>query len=125
MKITKSQPPQWGMGKTVKRDLKLIKKNFGAKKNFEKKFFFEKFLSHFGVPGPDLALKHRGVLRLEVLQGLHRNYFVFCLNFRQVNEINPVMGRKGLFKQNGHFGGIFSHKSPPGDTNQIPKMGER
>ena len=64
-----------GMGKIVKHDLQSIKMNFGAKN-------FEKFPSHFCVPEPDLALKHPGILKLEVLRRLRRNNFVFCLNFR-------------------------------------------
>ena len=78
----------------------------------------------FASPGPDLALKHLGVLRLEVLLGLRRNYFVFCLNFIQVNQINQSYGPKSSFLIKWSFGGIFSHKSPPGDENQIPKTGE-
>ena len=66
-------------------------------------------------PGPDLALKHPGVLKLEVLQGLRRNYFVFCLNFRHVNQINQKLcAKKGLFKQNGHFGAFLAIKVPRG-----------
>ena len=29
--------------------------------------------------------------------------------------------KKGLFIQNGHFGGIFSHKSPPGMRTRFQK----
>ena len=90
VKITKSQPPHYGgWAKQRKRDLQLIKMNFGAK------IFLKKVI--FASPGPDLALKHPGVFRLEALQRLRRNYFVFCLNFRQVNQINQRYGPKRSF----------------------------
>ena len=86
--------------------------NFGAKKFFEKKIFLKNFFP--------------GGLKLEVLQGLRRNYFVFCQILDKLTKSIKSYGpKKGIFKQNGHFGGIFSPKSPPGDANQIPKMGER
>ena len=31
------------------------------------------------------------------------------------------MGQKGIFKQNWHFGGIFSQKSPPGTRTRFQK----
>ena len=76
-------------------------------------------------PGPDLALKHPGVLRLEVLQGLRRNYFVFCLNVRQVKQINQSYGPKNVFLSKIGILGAFLAIKSPGDVNQIPKTGER
>ena len=32
------------------------------------------------------------------------------------------MSQKGLFKQNWHFGGIFSHKSPPGTRTRLGEV---
>ena len=95
--LSLSSPHYGGWAKHLKRDLQLIKMNFGAKNFFEKNFFFEKFLSHFCVPGARFGPKHPGVVRLVVLQGLHRNYFSFCLNFRQVKQINQSYGPKRYF----------------------------
>ena len=62
-----------------------------------------------------LALKHPGILIQLVLQGMHRNFFVFCLNFRQVNQLNQKLwAKKGLLKEKWAFWGHFSHKVPRG-----------
>ena len=57
--LSLSSPHYGAMGKTVKRDLQLIKMNFGAKKFFEKKIL-KNFEVTFASPGPHLALKHPG-----------------------------------------------------------------
>ena len=71
--LSLSPPLWWEMGKTVKMLSAIDKNEFWGENFFEKVTFVS--------PGPDLALNTPGVLRLEVLQGLSRNYFVFCLKF--------------------------------------------
>ena len=76
-------------------------------------------------PGPDLALKQPRVLRLVALQGLHRNYFVFYLNFRQVNYINQKLcAKKAFLNKMGILGAFLAIKVPRG-REPDSKMGER
>ena len=68
----------------------------------------------------------RGVHRLEVLQGLRRNYFVFCLNFRQVQQINQSYGSKKVFLSKiGILGAFLAIKSPPGTRTRFQKRVNR
>ena len=99
--------PQYGP-KWVKRDLQLIKMNFGAET--------------FTPPGTNLALKRPGFLRLEVLQGLRKNYFVFCLNFRQVSQINQKYWPKKVFlNKMGILGAFLAIQVPPGTRTRFQK----
>ena len=80
--------------------------NFGAK-NFVKIFFLKNFEVTFVSPGPDLALKHPGALRLEVLQGLRRNYFVFFLNLDKLTKSIKSYGPKKVFLNKMSIVGAF------------------
>ena len=69
-----------------------------------------------------MALKHPGVLRLEVLQGLRRNCFVFCLNFRQVNQIKQKLWAEKVFlNKMGILGAFLALKVPPGTRTRFQK----
>ena len=96
------------MGKNAKTWSAINKNEF-----WSGKFFLKNFYVTSASPGPDLALKHPGVLRLEVLEGLH--YFVFCLNFRQVNQINQKLWAKKVFlNKMGILGAFLAIKVPRG-----------
>ena len=91
------------MGKTVKTWSTIDNNEFWGKTCFW--IFFEQFLSHVASPGPGSALKcPPWVLRLELLPGqrcsiiLHRDSYVFYLNFRKVEQINQKLWtKKGSF----------------------------